>query len=41
MSKSVLSRCWQILLKIHEELKYAPDILSTPSDGVIMIGAFS
>ena len=29
VSIELLSRCWQILLKIHEELKYAPDILST------------
>ena len=37
MSKSVLSRCWQILLKIHEELKYAPDILSTLQMGLLRL----
>ena len=37
ISKNMLSRCWQILLKIHEELKYAPDILSTLQMGLLRL----
>ena len=41
MSIDVLSRCWQILLKIHEELKYSPDILSTLQMGLLRLSFFS
>ncbi|MFL2802473.1 MAG: DNA polymerase III subunit gamma/tau [Paracoccaceae bacterium] len=41
MSIGILSRCWQILLKIHEEMKYAPDILSTLQMGLLRLSFFS
>ena len=41
ISTVILSRCWQILLKIHEEMKYAPDILSTLQMGLLRLGYFS
>ena len=41
ISTSILSRCWQILLKIHDEMKYAPDILSTLQMGLLRLSFFS
>ena len=41
MSIGILSRSWQILLKIHEEMKYAPDILSALQMGLLRLSYFS
>ena len=41
LSKIMLSRFWQILLKIHEELKYAPDISSALQMGLLRLSFFS
>ena len=41
ISTVILSRCWQILLKIHEEMKMAPDILSTLQMGLLRLSFFS
>ena len=41
ISTAILSRCWQILLKIHDEMKYAPDILSTLQMGLLRLSFFS
>lgn len=38
---AILSRCWQILLKIHEEMKYAPDIMSALQMGLLRLSYFS
>ncbi len=41
VSVDVLSRCWQIVLKNHGELKYAPDMYGALQMGILRLSFFS
>ena len=41
VSTDILSRCWQIVLKNHEELKFSPDMFSALQMGILRLSFFS